>query len=415
MKFSQMFKSETGKSYAITFALVCTLFFLWALCNGMIDVLNKHFQNSLHISKAESAMVQFSNYIGYFLMALPAGIMAKRWGYKAVIIIGLLLIAAGAFWFIPATGINTFAAFLVGLFIIATGMTCLETVANPYTTLLGPPEMGAARINLAQSCNGLGWIFGPFIGGQMILSATSKVNTTNSTLYMPYMIIGGVVVLIALAFIFSKVPEIKAEEETQVKDSSGNVQVKSIWKRKHFTLAILAQGLYVAGQTGIFSFFINYFVENSGIPDRAASQWLAFGGFGLFFLGRFSGSMIFGIMKAHKALALYSFICVFLMLMVIVLHGKIAAGALLLCFFFLSIMFPTIFSLGIKGLGEQTKRASSFIVMSIVGGAFIPMLMGWIADKASMRAGFIVPLVCFTVVGIYAASWQKLEAQDAVV
>jgi FHS family L-fucose permease-like MFS transporter len=227
------------------------------------------------------------------------------------------------------------------------------------------------------------------------------------------MIIGGVVILIALAFVFSKVPEIKAQEEARAKDASGSAAVKSIWKRKHFTLAILAQFLYVAGQTGIFSFFINYFVENSGITDRAASQWLAFGGFGLFFLGRFSGSMIFGVMKAHKALALYSFICVALMLAVIAVHGKIAAGALLLCFFFLSIMFPTIFSLGIKGLGDQTKKASSFIVMSIVGGAFIPMLMGWIADKASMRVGFIVPLVCFAFVGIYAASWQKLESRDA--
>ncbi len=410
MKFSQMFKTEDGKNYAVTFALVCTLFFLWALCNGMIDVLNKHFQNTLHITKAQSAMVQFSNYMGYFLMALPAGLLARRFGYKAVIILGLLLIAAGAFWFIPATGINTFPAFLAGLFIIAIGLTCLETVANPYTTVLGTPEMGAARINLAQSCNGLGWIFGPLIGGQIILSATSEVNTSNSSLYIPYLIIGAVVVILAVAFFFSNIPEIRAEEETRA--DSGAASTKSIWKRKHFTLAVLSQFLYVAAQTGIFSFFINYFVENSGVSDRAASKWLT-AGFVLFLLGRLSGSMIMRSMKAHATLAVYSFVNVLLMVITMSVHGKLGAGALLMSFFFMSIMFPTIFALGIRGLGEHTKQASSFIVMAIVGGAIVPMLMGWIADKASMRVGFIVPLVCFIIVGAYAAAWQKLEAKDA--
>jgi len=410
MKFSQMFKTKDGKNYAFVFALVCTLFFLWALCNGMIDVLNKHFQNTLHISKAQSAMVQFSNYMGYFLMALPAGLMARRFGYKAVIIIGLLLIAAGAFWFIPATGINTFPAFLTGLFIIAIGLTCLETVANPYTTILGPADMGAARINLAQSCNGLGWIFGPLIGGQIILSSTSEVNASNSTLFIPYMIIGGVVVLIAIAFFFAKIPEIHAEEEVRVKDSSATT--KSMWKRKHFTLAVVSQFLYVAAQTGIFSFFINYFVENSGVADRTASNWLTVG-FVLFLLGRLSGSMLMRRLQAHSTLAVYSFANVLLMVVAMLVKGKLGAGALLASFFFMSIMFPTIFALGIRGLGEQTKQASSFIVMAIVGGAIVPMLMGWIADVASMRIGFIVPLVCFIFVGVYAASWGKLEAKDA--
>jgi FHS family L-fucose permease-like MFS transporter len=343
-------------------------------------------------------------------MALPAGLLARRFGYKAVIILGLLLIAAGAFWFIPATSINTFPAFLTGLFIIAIGLTCLETVANPYTTILGPAEMGAARINLAQSCNGLGWIFGPLIGGQIILSATSEVNTSNSTLFIPYMIIGGVVVLIAIAFFFSKIPEIRAEEE--VKASGPSAATKSMWKRKHFTLAVVSQFLYVAAQTGIFSFFINYFVENSGVADRTASNWLTVG-FVLFLLGRLSGSMFLRRMKAHSTLAVYSFANVVLMVVAMSVHGKVGAGALLASFFFMSIMFPTIFALGIRGLGEQTKQASSFIVMAIVGGAIVPMLMGRIADVASMRVGFIVPLVCFICIGAYASSWRKLEVKDA--
>lgn len=407
---ASMFKTNEGKNYAFIFALVCTLFFLWALCNGMIDVLNKHFQNSLHISKAQSAMVQFSNYMGYFLMAIPAGILARRFGYKTVIILGLLLIAAGALWFVPATGINTFSAFLVGLFIIATGMTCLETVANPYTTVLGPSETGPARINLAQSCNGVGWIFGPLIGGQIILSATSEVNKSNGSLYIPYMIIGGVVILLTIAFFLSKIPEIQAEEESKSEKVSG--VPLSIWKRKHFSFAVVAQFLYVAAQTGIFSFFINYFVENSGVSDRSASHWLTIG-FVLFLAGRLFGSVLMRRVRAHTALAAFSFINVGLMVAILLFHGKIGAGAVLLSFFFMSIMYPTIFALGIRGLGEHTKVASSFIVMAIVGGAIMPMVMGKIADLASMRIGFIVPLVCFIAIGAYAASWQKLEKSDA--
>src|SRR5271156_5807263 len=185
--FLDLFRGANGRNYAITFALVSTLFFLWGFCNGMIDVLNKHFQNSLHISKAESGFVQFANFIGYFFMAIPSGLLAKRFGYKGGIVIGLVLIASGAFFFIPATWIGTFAAFLACLFILATGLTILETIANPYTPVLGPPVSGAARINLAQTCNALGTFFGPLIAGTFILSSTGEVNTSNSTLFIPYL------------------------------------------------------------------------------------------------------------------------------------------------------------------------------------------------------------------------------------
>lgn len=414
MDFSKMFKTEDGRNYLFTFALVSTLFLLWGTCNGMLDVLNKHFQNSLHISKAQSAFVQFANYMGYFLMAIPAGMLARKFGYKAGIITGLVLIALGAFWFIPASQINTFPAFLAGLFIIAIGLACLETVANPYTTVLGHPDMGAARINLAQSCNGIGWIFGPIIGGQIILSSTSEVNRSNASLFIPYLIIGAIVVLIAVVFFFSKVPDIVAEDE--VKADGSNASSKSMWKRKHFTLAILTQFLYVAAQTGIFSFFINYMVENlKATSDRTAAQILAFGGFGLFFLGRLTAGFVMSRFRPHLTLATYSFANVALMAAAMIFSGIVGAGALVLSFFFMSIMFPTIFALGIKGLGEQTKKASSFIVMAIVGGAIMPMLMGKIADVASMRIGFAVPLVCFVAIALYATSWQKLEAQDAQV
>jgi FHS family L-fucose permease-like MFS transporter len=427
-----MFRGENGRSHLFTFLLVCSLFLLWGLCNGMIDVLNKHFQNSLHVSKAQSALVQFSNYMGYFLMAIPSGMLARRFGYKGGIIIGLALIAIGAFWFIPATQIGTFGAFLVGLFILATGLTCLETVANPYATALGPPELGAARINLAQSCNGIGWMLGPLVGGHFVLSSTAEVNRSNATLYLPYLGVGLVVTVLLVVFLLSKVPEVASTSE-QNADGTAADPGQSIWRRPHFVMAVAAQFLYVAAQTGVFSFFINYVVTDMPrlsawaagllpsewtypkegafqITERAASRLLSIGGFGLFLLGRFTGSLALSWFKAEKTLALFAAVNVVVMGLVMAPLGWISVGALFASFFFMSIMFPTIFALGIQGLGPQTKKASAFIVMAIVGGAIMPMLMGWFADVASMRVAFVVPLVCFAGIAVYGGLWTRLVA-----
>lgn len=413
----KMFTTQDGKNLFVTFALVTTLFLLWGFCNGMIDILNKHFQNTLHINKAQSGLVQFANYIGYFLMAIPAGLLAKRFGYKGGIIIGLVLIAAGAFWFIPATKIGTYWAFLTGLFILATGMTCLETIANPYATVLGPPESGATRINMAQTFNGVGWILGPIVGGHFVFGsggegAAANAAASNAGLYIPYMGVGVVVTILIIIFALAYVPDLHAEEE--VKTAVGGKAVKPLWKRHHFTLAVLAQFLYVAAQTGIFSFFINYLVENvHGMTDMRAKNWLGVGGFGLFMFGRFCGSFVVGLTKPQKALSIYAAACFVLCVLAMAGLGKIGVIALFASFFFMSIMFPTIFALGIRGLGEHTKLASSLIVMSIVGGAIAPPFMGWIADHSSMRVGFIVPTVCFVFIAIYGMIWKSLESRDA--
>ena len=435
MTLPRMFRGENGRSHLFTFLLVCSLFLLWGLCNGMIDVLNKHFQNSLHVSKAQSALVQFSNYMGYFLMAIPSGMLARRFGYKGGIIIGLALIAIGAFWFIPATQIGTFGAFLVGLFILATGLTCLETVANPYATALGPPELGAARINLAQSCNGIGWILGPLVGGHFVLSSTAEINRSNANLYLPYLGVGLVVTVLLVIFLLSKVPEVTSTSE-QKADGTAGAAGQSIWRRPHLAMAVAAQFLYVAAQTGVFSFFINYVVSDMPmlsswaagllphewtyskagafqITERAASRLLSIGGFGLFLLGRFTGSLVLSWFKAEKTLALFAAVNVVVMGLVMAPLGWISVGALFASFFFMSIMFPTIFALGIQGLGPQTKKASAFIVMAIVGGAIMPMLMGWFADFASMRVAFVVPLLCFAGIATYGGLWKRLVTGGA--
>jgi len=405
-----LFRTADGKNLIITFTLATSLFLLWGFCNGMIDILNKHFQDSLHINKAQSGLVQFANYIAYFLMAIPAGLMARKFGYKGGIIIGLVLIASGAFWFVPATHIGTYWAFLTGLFIVAAGMTCLETIANPYTTLLGASASGATRINIAQTFNGVGWILGPIVGGQFVFGKGDGADA-NAGLYIPYLGVGVVVTVLIVIFAMAYVPDLHAEEE--VKSEAAGVGKKSLWKRNHFTLGVLAQFLYVAAQTGIFSFFVNYVLENDpGVTKLQASTWLGMFGFGLFMFGRLCGSGIISQFKPNLVLAAYAAINVVLTA-VAMAGGKVGLAALFGTFFFMSVMFPTIFALGIRGLGDHTKLGSSLIVMSIVGGAIAPPLMGHIADVYSMRVGFALPLVCFVFIAIYGLVWQKLEAKDS--
>jgi MFS transporter, FHS family, L-fucose permease len=451
--FLNMFRTADGKNYAVTFALVTTLFFLWGFCNGMIDVLNRHFQNSLHVSKFASGFVQFANFIGYAVMAVPSGLLAKRFGYKAGILIGLVLIASGAFFFIPATYVGTYGAFLTCLFILAAGLAVLETIANPYTTVLGPPESGAARINMAQTCNALGTFFGPLVAGAFILSSTGEVNTSNNTLYIPYLFIAGLVVVLIVLFSLSKIPDLQAEDDARIVAASGASTgiSKPLLSRWHFTLAVGAQFFYVAAQIGIWGYFINYVTSTDmpnlpewmtrlfppgwtffGVPtvgthghapvgavtipawhitDLGSSKAFA-GGILCFLAGRIVGSMILRVCSAHRTLAVFGLINTVMMLLIVLPLGWISVTALFASFFFMSIMYPTIFALGIRGLGEYTKFGSSLIVMAIVGGAFMPPLMGWIADAYGMRIGFVMPLVCFAYVMFYAAFWPALERLD---
>ncbi|MGB8355265.1 MAG: MFS transporter [Chthoniobacteraceae bacterium] len=277
MSKKSMFVTADGKNLFFTFLLVSSLFLLWGFCNGMIDVMDKHFQEELHLSLSQSAWVQFAHYLGYFLMSMPAGWLASRLGYKFGIITGLLLVAVGGFWFIPATHIASFWAFLLGVCVIASGLTFLETVANPYTTVLGDQQYAATRINLAQSCNGIGWILGPMVGGAFFYGVDSQGHDTGSqTLYIPYVAVGIVVVVLAIVFFFANVPDIKAEDDYHLDDSTPGAS-HSIWTHPHFVFAVAAQFLYVAAQAGIFSFFINYMTSQTpAIPDSWQSAMTAF-------------------------------------------------------------------------------------------------------------------------------------------
>lgn len=432
----RLFYDTQGRNHAVTFFLVSSLFFLWALCNGMIDVMDKHFQDFLHLTKAESAWVQFAHYFGYFLMALPAGWLARKIGYKGGIVCGLVIVAAGCLWFIPATGISAFWAFLLGVCVISMGLTFLETIANPYTTVLGAPQFAAVRINIAQSFNGVGWIFGPILGGLFFYS-DQGVEAAHKTLWIPYAGIAVGVLLLAVVFLFAKIPDLEAEVPAT---ETATTPAPSLLHRPHFLGAVTAQFFYVAAQAGIFSFFINYIVSeipsvtsawqdiwllggSSGvkardgayfITEQGATKLLAYFGFTLFLFGRFTGSGLLSKVAAHRLLAIYAGANVLLMLLITLKLGWLSLIALFLSFFFMSIMFPTIFALGIHGLGSRTKLASSFIVMAILGGALLPKLMGWMGDHYNMSIGFAVPLVCFAVIGLYGAFWCRLSGSPGL-
>lgn len=527
-----LFTTDDGQNLVITFVLVSLLFLLWGFCNGMIDVMDKLFQIELKLTLAQSAWVQFAHYLGYFLMAIPAGWLATKLGYKGGIIAGLLMVAAGGLWFIPATKIAAFWAFLLGVCVIAAGLTFLETIANPYTTVLGDPAYAATRINLAQSCNGIGWLLGPIAGGMFFYGKdASGRNTGADTLWIPYAGVAVVVIVLAIIFFLAYVPDIKTADvykldESQKTDATkpaepmrgevGNIYITllgnvlalavsvgmigyvilstttlgkpligfvsslplpasfevtehsalaivvamgvllavliaavklagtsrsisshSIWSHPHFAGATIAQFLYVAAQAGIFSFLINYLTSEVpampeswrhsffgdllethkngalGFSDKGASFMVSVGFF-CFLTGRFSGAAILRTYAAHKVLALYGALNVFLCLLVFLKLGWFSVICVFLSYFFMSIMFPTIFALGIHGLGARAKKASAYLVMAIMGGAILPKLMGAVADNYNMSKGFIVPMVCFIFIALYGFMWPSYSKTDSL-
>ena len=550
-----LFVTADGKNLMFTFVLVSSLFLLWGVCNGLIDTMDKHFQKELNLTLSQSAWVQFAHYLGYFLMSLPAGWLGTKLGYKGGIVAGLLMVAVGGFWFIPATHIAQFWAFLLGVCVIASGLTFLETIANPYTTVLGNKRYAATRINLAQSANGVGWIFGPIIGSVYFYSKDAAGASTGSqTLYIPYLAIGLVVLVLAAVFYFANVPDIKSEDDYQLDEyeatsvssagsdrqlnrvliyflllfnsavllfacgmilwlilstanlgprcvelasriphpasleitpdnallivvvavgclslavvaigliaTAAKISHHSIWSHPHFPAAILAQFFYVAAQAGIFSFFINCMTPNAktgfcivpaipeafdtGLKSLAAhlpswgplqnwfSGWfeikddgirrisdaggsaLQSMGFVCFLVGHVFGSWLLKKYSAHKVLGLFGILNILVCFLIFLNLGWVSAACVFLSFFFMSIMFPTIFALGIFGLGTRAKKASALIVMAIMGGAILPKLMGYVADRYDMSRGFIVPIVCFAIVAFYGFFWPKFSGAESL-
>jgi FHS family L-fucose permease-like MFS transporter len=397
--------------YLLPIIMITSLFFLWGFAYGLLDVLNKHFQETLNVTKSRSTLLQAAYFGAYFLIALPAGYLMNRYGYKTGIILGLLLYAFGAFLFYPAAEAASFNLFLLALFILASGLTCLETAANPYVTVLGSPETAAHRLNVSQCFNGVGSFMGPIIASFLFFGDSQSNNPESlESVKTVYVIIGIVVLVVAGIFVKTTLPEIKEDELLE----EGSRVGKPLLQNSHFTLGVVTQFFYVAAQVGVAALFINYCTDNGvGISNARAATLLSVALI-LFTAGRFVGTVAMRYVAAPKLLAAYALINIILCVLVVLNQAWISVYALLAIFFFMSIMFPTIFALSIKNLGHHTKKASSFLIMSIVGGALVPYFMGLLADHYATSIAFFIPMACFMVVFMYGLKGYQVKNENAI-
>ncbi|HZD52594.1 MAG TPA: sugar MFS transporter [Woeseiaceae bacterium] len=398
---------RTG-TYRLAFILVTSLFFLWGFSYGLLDVLNKHFQETLDVTRARSAWLQAAYFGAYFLMAMPAAAVVARRGYKFAILSGLCLFAGGALLVIPSTLAVSFPFFLGALFIVASGLAFLETAANPYITLLGPPTGAERRLNLSQSFNGLGQFVGPMVGGSALFSPAA-LQPGQGPIRAIYAAIAAVVLTVAFLTWRTAMPEGRLIERERRPERIAPVE-RPLWSQARFAWGVIAQFCYVAAQVCVGAFFINYATERyADIGSAQAAWWLSVGML-CFFLGRFVGTALMNWIAPERLLAAYAIANVVLGLVVVNGAGRLSLFALVAIFFFMSIMFPTIFALAIKQLGENTERGSSFLIMSIVGGAIVPYFMGRIADAHGIAPAYLVPVACFLVVAGYgwrvAGAWR---------
>ena len=390
------------KEYLLPFVLVTSLFFMWGFARAILDVLNKHFQEALGISLAHSAMIQVMFYLGYFIMAIPAGLFIARNGYRKGVVLGLLLFGIGSLLFIPGEYFMSFNFFLFSLFVIACGLVFLETAANPYMTELGDRETAASRLNLAQSFNGLGCACAPLLVGMMLFSEGQEAN-----LSFPYMMMGIVVLVVALIFSRVQLPEITHAEDTVQTETTASK--KGVWSNKLFVFGISALFCYEIAEISINSFFINYVVDDGWMNALDAAKLLSVAGLGLFMCGRFLGSWIMRFVRAEKFLLICAIGTVVATAMVVMNLGMVSFVSLILIYLFEAIMFPTIFAICLRGLGNNTKRASSYLMMTPIGGAVGPLLMGMVGDMTSMSFSFIVPLISYMVVLAYALKIVRIR------
>ncbi|MDP1815601.1 MAG: L-fucose:H+ symporter permease [Leadbetterella sp.] len=413
---------ENKPNYLVPFVLVTCLFFMWGFANNLNGILIPHLRKALQLSNMQSTFVDTAVYLAYFLGAIPAGLVLKKFGYKKGIILGLLVFSLGAFLFVPAANSRTYSIFLLGLFIIGIGLTILETAANPYATKLGDAKDATTRLNLAQSFNGLAAFLAPMVGTIFILSgkeySSEELNllpevekiayltSEAASVKMPYMILGGFLLVIAVLFMVLKFPEFKEEDQGETTGS-----IAGALKHKHLTWAVIAQLFYVGAQVCVTSFFVRMAISGGGVDEKTAGYYLGIYGI-LFMVGRFLGTFIMKYLAPAKLLSIYAAMCILLSLVAVYADGKNVVLALGGLGFFMSIMFPTIFSLGIDDLKENTKPASSLIVMAIIGGAIFPVIMGYIIDNSNdnIQVGYWVPLVCFIVVLYYGLVGHKKAA-----
>lgn len=413
-------KNET--TYLLPFILVTSLFFLWGMVHNLDSILIPHLKKACELSNRQSTLIDTAIFFAYFVMAIPAGMILKKWGYKKGIIGGLLVAAIGAFLFVPAANGRSFETFLLALFIIGCGIAVLETAANPYAAILGKPETAGIRLNFAAAINGLAVFIAPLVGTLFILSGIEHspetlaampvaqkevyLSSEAASVKVPYLVLCGGLLLVAVLFYFFRLPEVKSESST-AKFS----QFIRAFRHRHLLWAVVAQFTYVGAQVCVTSFFIRMAQQGGGLDEKTAGFYLATVYGVLFLVGRFSGTFLLKYVAQQKLLTIYAVMSTLLCLAAILGNGAYVVYCLGGIGFFMSIMFPTIFSLGLVGLGEDTKIGSSLLVMAIVGGAIFPYIMGAIIDYSGdkVQPGYIVPLICFLVIIYFGLRGYKVQ------
>jgi FHS family L-fucose permease-like MFS transporter len=413
---------KKNQPYLFAFILVTCLFFLWGFAHNLDPILIPHLKRSFTLTTTQSTLIDSAVFIAYFVMALPAGFIMKRFGYKMGIISGLLLFAIGSFMFLPAADYQSYTYFLIALFVIACGLTILETAANPYAAALGDPATSTQRLNFAQSFNGLAAALAPVIGARIILTkghtdeelnimtdAARKLALASeaASVKMPYMILGIVLLVVAILFAITHLPKLNTDPA-----HTASKNIFHAFKHKHLTWAVIAQFFYVGAQVSVFSLFILYAEKSASLSQVTAADYLGACGIA-FLIGRFLGTFFMRYILPEKLLALYAAISTLLCLVAIFATGMITVYAVIGICFFMSIMFPTIFSLGIKDLKGDTEYGSSLIIMSIVGGAVLPRFFGNISDwTGNIQHGYIIPLMCFVVILLFGWTGHKVVSTD---
>jgi MFS transporter, FHS family, L-fucose permease len=408
----------TERRYLLPFILVTSLFFLWAFGVNLNDILIPHLKKGFHLSDFRSSLIQTAFFGGYFLAALPAGWLMEKIGYKRGILVGLLTCATGALLFIPAASMRLYIFFLFALFVMACGQGVLEVAANPYVTILGPPESSERRLNFAQSFNSVGAVITPIFGAAFILSGVEysrkqlsamtpaqlqayEVAEAN-TVKGPYLVIAGLFLAVAALIFFAQLPEVREEDDAEPTPNAAG-GLRGLLPYKHLLKGVLAQFFYVGAQVGVASFVIRFAQYSTpGLPEKQAANYLKLHLLG-FMIGRFAGSAIMKRIAASHLLALFGMSALICLTVVLLGTGVAPMWALVLLGFFHSIMFPTIFALSLKHLGPHTKLGSSLLVMSIIGGAVFPAIMGYVSDMSSIRLAFWVPFLCHFYVLYFAA------------
>ncbi len=411
--------------YLVPFILVAFLFFLWGMVHNLDGILIPHLKKACELSNIQSMLIDAAIFLAYFFMAIPAGMILKKWGYKNGIVAGLILAGIGAFLFVPAANTRIYGLFLLALFIVGCGIAILETAANPYAAVLGNEKSASTRLNLGAAINGLAVLVGPLVGTKFIFSGINHtpeqlaqmpvadklayLNMESAAVKMPYIFIASGFLLVAVIFYLFHLPEVKDDNKT-----AKFPEFIKAFRHKHLTWAVVAQFAYVGAQVCVTSAFVRMAMKEGGVDEKKAGTYLALLYGGLFLGGRFIGTLLTKYFSSNKLLTVYGIAAAILCLGAIFGHGYTVIYSLGAMGLFLSIMFPTIFALGLVNLGHETKIGSSLLVMSIIGGAVFPMIMGRVIDlyNDNIKAGYIVPFICLLVVIYFGARGYKVKEPE---